>query len=243
MPDHPLTKELLDACFQLLDAKWEVFEGDHVGRKNTALLACMLISGYYGALRGEEVNRVELGGINKYWDEAISRSDDKKHVPLVLGGTFKRETGMKFFTQPLAYTTKSGRCLGEWFERIRKLYKEEGVVTGPLFRNETKVRRASIAEMDVPLHALLREVQRKFPNLIPDNVRIEDSYSMYRSTRRGATSEALNQKIPKEVIEANNRWRKYARANGLTPGMSMMERYSDAKASVPTLIRFSFNLG
>ena len=168
MPDHPLTKELLDACFQLLDAKWEVFEGDHVGRKNTALLACMLISGYYGALRGEEVNRVELRGINRYWDEAISRADDKKHVPLVLGITFKRETGMKFLTQPLAYTTKSGRCLGERFEKIRKLYKEEGVVAGPLFRNEAKVRRASIAEMDVPLHALLREVQRRFPNLIPE---------------------------------------------------------------------------
>jgi len=73
MPDHPLTKEILDACFQMFDARWKVFEGDHVGRKNAALLACMLIAGYYGALRGEEVNRVELGGIKKYWDEAITR--------------------------------------------------------------------------------------------------------------------------------------------------------------------------
>jgi hypothetical protein len=43
----------------------------------------------------------------------------------------------------------------------------------------------------------------------------------------------------KEVIEANNRWQKHLRARGLTPRMSMMERYSDAKASVPALIRFS----
>ena len=96
--------------------------------------------------------------------------------------------------------------------------------------------------MDAPLHDLLREVQRKFPNLIPDTVKVEESYSMYRSPRRGATSEAHNQQIPKEVIEANNRWRTYSRVNGLTPGMSMMVRYSDAKASVPTLIRFSLNL-
>ena len=67
---------------------------------------------------------------------------------MVLGRTFKRETGMKFFTQPLAYTTKSGRCIGDWFERIRDLYALEGVTTGPLFRNEEKVRRASIAEMN-----------------------------------------------------------------------------------------------
>ena len=63
MPDHLLTKEILDVCFRIVDAKWEAFEGDHVGRKNTALLACMLIVGYYGALSGEEVNRVELGGV------------------------------------------------------------------------------------------------------------------------------------------------------------------------------------
>ena len=85
-------------------------------------------------------------------------------------------------------------------------------------------------------------MQRDFPNLIPDNVVIRDSYSIYRSLRRGATSEAQNQGIPQEVIQANNRWRKFSKANGLTPGMSMMERYSDAKASVPTLVRFSLNL-
>jgi hypothetical protein len=48
--------------------------------------------------------------------------------------------------------------------------------------------------------------------------------------------------IPKEAIEANNRWRKHMRSRGLTPGMSMMERYLDAKASVPSLIRFSWSM-
>jgi len=32
------------------------------------------------------------------------------------------------------------------------------------------------------------------------------------------------------------------RAKGLTPGMSMMERYTDAKASILSLIRFSKGL-
>ena len=91
--------------------------------------------------------------------------------------------------------------------------------------------------MDQYFHPLLCEVQRYFPNLIPDTVVIRDSYSSYRYL-----SEAQNQGIPQEVIQANNRWRKFSKANGLTPGMSMMERYSDAKASVPTLVRFSFNL-
>jgi hypothetical protein len=69
-------------------------------------------------------------------------------------------------------------------------------------------------------------------------VNVAEEYSASRSMRRGATSEAQNAEIPIEVIEANNRWRKHMRSRGLTPGMSMMERYSDAKASVPSLIRF-----
>ena len=79
--------------------------------------------------------------------------------------------------------------------------------------------------------------------MISHETNIEGSFSTYRSLRRGATAEAQNSRIPKTVIEANNRWRKYARNNGTAAGMAMMDRYSDAKASVPTLIRFSYNLG
>jgi hypothetical protein len=44
------------------------------------------------------------------------------------------------------------------------------------------------------------------------------------------------------AVEANNRWRKHERARGMRPGMCMMEHYSDAKASVKNLIRFSQGL-
>ena len=97
--------------------------------------------------------------------------------------------------------------------------------------------------MDGLLCPLLKEIQRKFPNVISHETDVGDSFSTYRSLRRGATAEAQNARIPKAVIEANNRWRKYARQNGSAAGMSMMDRYSDAKACVPTLIRFSYNLG
>ena len=60
----------------------------------------------------------------------MAQTGSKKNVPLVLGGTFKRETDMKFFTQPFAYTTKSGGCLGDWFEKIRDPYAVGGVTTG-----------------------------------------------------------------------------------------------------------------
>jgi hypothetical protein len=112
------------------------------------------------------------------------------------------------------------------------------IVLGPLFR-DSKGKRASTADLDVALHRILERVQKKWPNVIPDTVDIKKEYSVYRSLQRGATAEAQNVGVPQEVIEADNRWRKHSRARGLTPGMSMMERYTDAKASVPALIRFS----
>ena len=66
-----------------------------------------------------------------------------------------------------------------------------------------------------------------------------DEYSVRRSLRRGSTSEAQNAQVPKEVIEANNRWRKHMRSRGVLPSMDMIERYSDAKASIEALVRYS----
>jgi len=158
-------------------------------------------------------------------------------------GRFKQITGIKFYTQPLAWTTKGGRCLASWFLRAKTCYAEEKNVSGPMFRNEAKKTKMSVAEMDIGFHELLRAVKDRCPNLIADGVKVEDDYSMKRSLRRGATAEAQNARIPANVIQANNGWRKVARANGMTPGMSMMERYTDAKASVLLLIFFSFGIG
>jgi hypothetical protein len=83
--------------------------------------------------------------------------------------------------------------------------------SGLLFRvwagkRGNKTKRATIADLDVEFHKLLRRVQKKCPSLIPDSVDIGEEYSVYRALRRGATSQAQNVVIPKEVIEANNRW-------------------------------------
>jgi hypothetical protein len=101
------------------------------------------------------------------------------------------------------------------------------------------IRRAQIGDLDPMLHAVLKRVQLQWPIVIPDSVDIENEYSMFRSITRGSTSQAQNVQLPKEVIEANNRWRKALKARGLTPGMSMMERYSEARACVLMLIRYS----
>jgi hypothetical protein len=104
-------------------------------------------------------------------------------------------------------------------------------------------KRAKIGDLDNVLRPLLLRVQEKYPETIGANVNVEEEYrSARRSFKRGATSQAMNKKIPPDVIEANNRWRKEERARGSTPHMALLERYADARAVVPLLVRFSREL-
>ena len=167
--------------------------------------------------------------------------EDYRHIPLILAGTFKGEEGVKLFIQPLAAKTKDSRNLSTWYSRYLQTLQEVGITTGPLFRND-KGSRMSVSELDVHFISLLLEVQRKFPNAIPDSVKVDEVYSVFRSLRRGATSEAQNVGLPEPVIESNNRWRKFHRPRGMRPGWTMMQHYTDAQVAAPTLIQFSAGL-
>jgi hypothetical protein len=240
LPDRAVSRHELVAAFNILEEWWKIFEKDAIGRDKVASTACILIAGYHGGLRGEEINRVHAGGMLYYWKEAMEGTD--VHIPLMLSGRFKKEVGEKYFCQPLAPVTYSGRNLAVWFQRKIMLLKDQSLCSGPMFKSMSVGKKMSISEMDELFHSILLEVQRRFPKILPDSVKVTEEFSTFRSLRRGATSEAQNVKIPREVIEANNRWRKISRAKGLIPGYSMMERYSDAKVLVPTLTRFSQSL-
>lgn len=247
IPDRPITIKEVKASIEILEEEWILFGsiGDMIGLNKVVLTASMIIASFFAALRGEEVVRIDVGSMRKYWKESTN-SNEHPHVPLMLAGRFKGETGDKVFCQPLAPKSKSGVDILLWFSRTLCLLEQQEVVAGPLFRAPVKksdmTRKASIGDIDPLFHEILRKVQKRYPSLIPDEVDVEGEYSISRSGRRGATSEAQNVELPQSVIEANNRWRKHQRAKGLSPSMSMMERYSDAKASVPTLIRFSQSL-
>jgi hypothetical protein len=240
LPDRPVMIVELKAGLELLEEDWRSMTLDPVGQIQAGLTACVMIAGFFGALRGEEIVRVDAGAMVSHWDESMAYAQ-APHIPLMLVGRFKGEVGEKIFKQPLATESKSGVAVKLWFFRTLELLHRNGQAIGPLFKNE-KNKRALVAELDVMVHGILKRVQQKWPNVIPDHVRVSDEYSSLRSFRRGATAEAQNANIPADVIEANNRWRKHSRARGSLPSMSMMERYTDAKANVPALIKFSGGL-
>ena len=126
-------------------------------------------------------------------------------------------------------------------------YAQIGIASGPVFRRpkkkkSNKVEQARVGDINLILHPMLTRVQVWLPSLIGENTKVEEEYSASRSFKRGATAQARNMEIPRDVIEANNRWRQKEKARGSTPHMSLLERYTDAKASVPLLIKFLVGL-
>mmetsp|Transcript_3766 Transcript_3766/g.5131 ORF Transcript_3766/g.5131 Transcript_3766/m.5131 type:complete len:384 (+) Transcript_3766:6692-7843(+) len=241
IPDRAIPIEEILASIRIQKERLESTESDdRTTQLKIILTTTFIISGFISALRGEEMVKIDLGGIRFYWNEGIHHPS-VPHVPLIILGKSKGEKSHKMFVQPLAITTQSGIEVRYWFHKAIVTYEQLGVTTVPMFRKDLGIEnaRAGIGDLDVYLHDLLKQVQDKQPEVLPSQVNVEEEYSCQRSLRRGATLHAQNVGIKKEVIEANNKWRKHARANGMLPGMSTMERYSDAKASVPTLIRFS----
>ena len=247
-PNRPLLIEELKACLAILEEDWNIYSKmkrpDVKGMLRAARTATMLISGFFAALRGEEICRVDVGSMRLHWDESQNHPG-APHVPLMMAGRFKGDHTEKLFCQPLANVTKTGINIKLWTERTLQVLDAVGIKAGPMFRDSTtkRYRKATISDLDVDFHWILKRVQKKHPTMLPstgsNKVDIINDFSVMRSLQRGATAHACNMKVPESVVEANNRWRKHMRSKGMRPQMSMMKRYSDAKASVPSLTRFS----
>ena len=239
-PDVAVSRYVVRSSLEILEESWQE-PGNNVNHQiEVATAACIIISGYFGGLRGEEISKANLGAIRRYWNESTNYTDHP-HIPLVLVGRFKGQRGEKLFCQPLAFVTNGGCTIGMWFIRLIKALQNKGREKGPLFRNEKK-KAMTVGDMDFYFHKVLKEVQRRHPSIISESVNVEEDYSVSRSLRRGATAEARNVGICSDVINMNNKWRSILRANGMNPGMTMIERYTDAKVAAPTLIRFSKEL-
>ena len=241
MPDQAVTVEEVLAGLQILEEEWQS-GAKGLRKQEVALTGALVVVGFTAALRGEEISQIDVGLMRKYWEEGLNYQR-RPHVPLALAGRFKQTNGtFRIYIHPLADKTGSGVEVWLWLERAIRCLHEAKITTGPMFRivkKKGQIKRASVGDLDVLFHALWKRVQHRFPQLIVETTKIEEVYSVRRSLRRGATTEAQNRTIPRDVIEMNNRWKKHLRGRGVLPSMTMVERYSDAKASVEALVKFS----
>jgi hypothetical protein len=86
--------------------------------------------GYARALRGDEITKIELGGVRKYFaDGAV----EPKHVTLSLIGRSKQLEGEQQHFLPVAAVTGSGIRIREWVGRLLLEKEAVGLVSVFLF--------------------------------------------------------------------------------------------------------------
>jgi hypothetical protein len=157
MPDRATTLDEIHHFFKLLEEDWKTFGDDLSMQLQTALTGMILVGGFSGALRGEELPKLELGAIRKHWEEAVCHPR-VPHVPLVLSGRFKTTEGEKLFFLPLACRSESGIDNRLWTHRLLETYGKMGVIGGPVFRLQhkgTKIRRSAVCDLEFLFHGIL----------------------------------------------------------------------------------------
>jgi hypothetical protein len=232
-PDRAITIDEMLKCQELLETDWKQASSKEE-RFGLAKMGVALCVGYSSGLRGEELAKMSLGGTLAVFQESV-KHPRFPHVTVALRGRFKGETGEKNHHLILVPVTRSGLGNLTWVRRLLVNQTSAfGTVTGQLLGPKARIR-----DLDPHLHGLLRRVQRLWPEVLGPSVDIEVSYSFGRSIRRGSTAQAQNVRLPREVIEANQRWRKVERAKGKTPGFGMMETYTDVRAALESLLRYS----
>ena len=245
LSDRALTIDELLVIQVLMEEDWTEMEeeGNREDQLHLAMFAVVLTIGFSGAFRGEEIPKFDLGTTREHLEESMLHPRHP-HVTIALKGRVKGETRTRCHLLPVAMKTESGIENAKWLQRLVDLYERKGIVKGPLMRTlkNGKLVKSRITDHDPRYHDFLRRVQMRAPEVLNPKVKVEDEASLFCSGRKGSVAQARNMRIPKEVIDSNNRWRKVERAGGRQITVGMMEHYSDVRAMIKALLEYSSRL-
>ena len=113
MPDKATSWQVIRVSLKICEDMWMGAEGDDYARMRATRVECVIIIGYFAALRGEKIGKADLGAMIKYWDKGMGHPDHP-HVLLMLSGRFKGETREKIFCQPLEHVRDRGYNISFW---------------------------------------------------------------------------------------------------------------------------------
>jgi hypothetical protein len=209
--DLCLTADIMVKLMERLELEWKVTENGGEERLWITQLGVFCLAGYARALRGEEITKIELGGVRQHFmDDGTSATP---HVMFTLVGRFKGEQGERHLFMPVAAITGSGLEVRKWTERLLQAKDKRGVVAGFMFaRRDGSRAKSSDFEMDIAYSLIW--VQNHCPGVIPKEVDIYAHFGVSRTFRRGTTTQALIVGLTEATIDANNRWRKVKRERG-----------------------------
>ena len=96
MSDKATSRYIIRASLKICEDMWMAAEGGNYGRIRAVRAECIVIIGYFAALRGEEIGKAYLGSKIKYWNKGMGHPDNPR-VPLMLSSRFKWDTKQKLF--------------------------------------------------------------------------------------------------------------------------------------------------
>jgi hypothetical protein len=234
--DYALSKDIYLELMNQLEEDWDDAYTE-AEKDKVATFANLLNYGYLCGLRGEEIMKTDISGFLKYLD--IGASDlTNPHVIVPLIGRLKGETGERYHMMVLARVTTSGVMAGRWADRMGRSLIRRRRRNGFMFV-DAKGNQAKIGQYDDEFTERLTRIKMLKPHLFEPGLNIVEAYSLRRSLRRGSTSEAINRGVPKDLIEMNNRWRKFENSKGRRPGMSMIAHYTEIRLMIASLWKYS----
>lgn len=228
--------EVIHAVESALELKWRS-TNNKKNKKRVAEMGVWFIVGFCSGLRGEEVPLVELAGTAnslKFLNELPT-----PHFLLIISGRTKgnRNSGAKF-ELPIAKITRGTHLQpGKWIKRLVDIIASEGRTQGRLLQRALNPPQP--CEFQDDFYTILEHVQAT-TNLIDDELNIREEAGILRSLRRAVTDHARNMKIPKDSIDAFNRWHKERKGDNVS--QEMIDRYSTVGNLKPLFLEFSLAL-
>ncbi|KAL7564978.1 hypothetical protein ACA910_011946 [Epithemia clementina (nom. ined.)] len=243
--DSALTIDVLLALQALLDKSWTEAKnnGENKLLFGISLLGCALVVGFSAALRGEEFGHLRLNETILLTTQGLQHPR-KPHIVVGLEKHFKGQVSRKKHKIPLVPTSNSGIANQTWLFRLLECYEGSNTTHGPLFRNRPRDQTPiTIRQMDTWFHKYLLYVQNNTPSSFQSDYDVVNKFRIRRLLRRGSTSQAQNNKVPKDVINLNNRGRIEDTAGSRFAGRSeMLELYTNVLAALETLLQYSESL-
>ena len=235
--DKAVSIEVLHAVLKLLEERWS--RAEEIGEKErVSRMGAWYAGGFCGALRGEEHLIVELAGTANSLVNLTQRGKQKPYLCLRVTGKTKacRDAGHTF-PVPMAGRTQGTQIdAGKWVSRLVKTLHQQGRRNGYLFSVDNGMK-ARLGDFEDDFYELLETVQDQQPELIPPEVDVREEYGIWRSLRRGVTAHALNQGVPRPLINSINRWRNEREGSG--SATCMIDVYTELEGLIPYLLRYS----
>jgi hypothetical protein len=125
-------------------------------------------------------------------------------------------------------------CADRVVEVNRSIDRDKGWVF-----TKGRARQAKIANFEDEFINRLEGLRTVRPGLFEPGIDISAAYSLFRSLRRGSNTEAIRNKVEATIIDMNNQWRKFERARGRMPSLSMQQHYTQMQGVLAALWAYS----